>query len=191
MIVNRALLATQTKLFEFSSYVRIIRSTYKSTPLGCAVGNSRFGGTGKSFAVLYAARDLATAIAETMVRDRFEGLDDRRLFAAELADWMAVQIDTISPLRLVDLRKGGCLKLGISTDIAGAKSFDEAQQFSDAVYRDTTIDGMLYASRLTTDSCAAIFNRAIRRHLKMSGIAPLIRLEVGKALKKLNVKLIS
>ncbi|MER9445746.1 RES family NAD+ phosphorylase [Mesorhizobium sp. M0340] len=36
-------------------------------------GQSRFASPDRSFMVLYVARDLATAIAETIVRDRFEG----------------------------------------------------------------------------------------------------------------------
>ena len=191
MIVDGVLLASQTRGFEFSSYVRISPSINQATPLGCAAGHSRFGGTDKSFAVLYAAYDLATALAEVLVRDRFEGLEARRLFAAELADWAAVQIHTVRPLRLLDLRKGGCLKLGVSTDIAGAKCHHEAQQFSDLVYKDATIDGILYASRLTAKNCVAIFDRATTSHLTQSSIAPLIQLaDVGEALKKLNIQLI-
>ncbi len=191
MMVGGALLASQTKIFEFSSYVRIIPSVHQAMPLGCAAGVSRFGGTKKNFAVLYAARNLATALAETVVRDRYEGLDDRRLFATELADRSVVQLDTIKPLRLVDLRKGGCLKLGVSTDIAGAKCFDEAQQFADLVYEDETIDGILYASRLTSENCVVVFDRAITSHLAESCIAPLTQLgQVGSALNKLNVKLV-
>lgn len=191
MFVEGELLASQTGLFEFSAYVRVIPCINQATPLGCKPGNSRFGGTGKSFAVVYAAKNLATALAETIVRDRFEGLLDRRLFAAELADRMAVQIDAIRPLRLVDLREGGCLKLGISTEIAGAKCFNEAQQFSDFLYKNTTIDGIIYASRLTTHNCVALFDRAIAEHLTSSSIVPLIQLdEVRHALQELNIQLL-
>lgn len=191
MMVGEALLESQTKIFEFSNYVQIIPSAYNATPLGCATGASRFSGTSRNFAVLYAARNLATALAETVVRDRYEGLDDRRLFVTELADRSAVQLDTIKPLRLVDLRNGGCFKLGISTDIAGAKCFDEAQQFADFVYKDNTIDGILYASRLTTENCVVVFDRAITSNLSDSCIAPLIQLEqVVQALDTLNVKLV-
>ncbi|WP_432344177.1 RES family NAD+ phosphorylase [Shinella yambaruensis] len=190
MIVGGAL-ASQTKVFEFSNYVRIIPSVHQATPLGCAAGVSRFGGTKKDFAVLYAARNLATALAETVVRDRYEGLEDRRLFTTELTERSAVQLGTIKPLRLVDLRKGGCLKLGISTDITGAKCFDEAQQFADFVYKDHTIDGILYASRLTSENCVVVFDRAITSHLVEKCIAPLAQLgEVGSALDKLNVELV-
>jgi RES domain len=170
--------------------VRVTRSKYSSTPLGFAPGISRFGGSEKNFAVLYAASDLATALAETVVRDRFEGLEVRRLFVSELLEWTAVQISAVRPLRVVDLRKGGCLKLGVSTDIAGAKCFKEAQRFSDSVYQVETTDGILYASRLTGENCVAVFDRAVS-HLYSSELAPLVQLDqVGFALETLNIELI-
>ncbi len=192
MIVGGELLASQIKLFEFSNYVRIIPSLYDKSPLGCAAGVSRFGGVSKKFSTLYAARNLATALAETVVRDRFEGVEDRHLFTTELAGRSAVQLRTIKPLRLVDLRSGGCLRLGISTDIAGAKCFNEAQQFSDIVYTEKSIDGILYASRLTNENCVAVFDRAIVTHLASNKVAPLTTLvNIGDALKNLNIKLIA
>lgn len=190
MAVDATLLAGETGLFEFSDYVRIIHSKYIGTPLGCAASNSRFGGADKGFAVLYAARSLKTAVAETVVRDRFEGLSHRRLFAAELTGRSAVRLRFTEPLRLVDLRKGGCLKLGVSTDIAGAKCFEEAQAFSSEVYMNKAIDGILYPSRLTAENCVAIFDRAASR-LAADHISPLVQLrELGALLAELNVELI-
>ena len=191
MDLDGALLAKQVTAFEFDNYVRIIRSEYAATPLGCAPGVSRFGGTTGAFAVLYAARDLATAIAETVVRDRFEGLADRRLFAAELAGRSAVELSTTTPLRLMDLRQGGCLKLGVSTEVTGAKGFGEAQALADQLYADAAIEGILYPSRLTGANCVAVFDHAIVSHLHAGRIAPLIQLEgVGSALHSLNVQLL-
>lgn len=191
MELDGGLLASQTKAFEFKDYVRIIPSAHVATPLGCAPSFSRFGGTDQSFAVLYAARDLATALAETVIRDRFEGFANRRLFIEELSGRAAVLLDASAPLRLVDLRKGGCLKLGISTDIAGAKRFPEAQQFAQSIYPNTTIDGILYASRLTGENCVAVFDRVTASHLEASHIAPLTQIEqISAALAVLNVHLI-
>lgn len=192
MVIDEALLAGQTRLFEFTSYVRVIPSVHVTTPLGCVPAVSRFGGTSQRFAALYAAHGTSTALAETVVRDRFEGQADRRLFVDELANRAVVQIDTIKPLRLVDLRTGGCLKLGISTDIAGAKHFTEAQQFSDAVYEQRDIAGILYASRLTGESCVTVFDRAVATSLTVTSIAPLAQLAgLGDALRELNVELIA
>ncbi|HET7575694.1 MAG TPA: RES family NAD+ phosphorylase [Sphingomicrobium sp.] len=191
MALNGALLAKQVTVLAFENYVRVIRTEYASSPLGCAPGVSRFGGTSGKFAVLYAARDLATALAETVVRDRFEGLGDRRLFVAELAGRSAVELSTTTPLRLLDLRQGGCLKIGVSTDVTGAKGFDEAQALADQVHPDPTIDGILYPSRLTGGNCVAVFDQVIPTHLHAGMIAPLSQLEtVGAALNSLNVLLI-
>jgi hypothetical protein len=190
MAIDGGLLASQTKPFEFKDYVRIIPLVHVATPLGCAPGISRFGGTDQSFAVLYAARDLATALAETVIRDRFEGSADRRLFFEELAYRAAVQLHASAPLRLVDLREGGCLKLGVSTDIAGAKLFLEAQQFAQDVYQEPTVDGILYASRLTGQHCVAVFDRVIASYLQASDVAPLTQIQqVGAALASLNFQL--
>mgnify|MGYP003627718834 CR=1 FL=1 len=191
MEIEAALLTSQILRFEFSDYVRIIPTNFQATPLGCDVGDSRFGGTVQRFATLYAAKDLATGLAETLIRDRFEGISERRLFISQLSTKCAVSISSTEALHLIDLRKGGCLKLGVSTDIAGAKCFDEAQAFSDMLYQNLSIDGILYASRLTGENCIAIFDRAIKSHLSAKEVAPLVQL-IGavEALQTLNVQLI-
>lgn len=184
-------LASQLQPFEFTDFVRIIPSKHSSTPLGCMPGNSRFGSATNSFAVLYAARDLATALAETLIRDRFEGLTDRKLFASEILDRSAVALETTRVLSLIDLRGGGCLKLGISTEITGAKLFDHAQSFSDNAYSNRSIDGILYPSRLTSKTCVAIFDRVIASSLKAHDCVPLSRIsKVGSSLSELNIQLI-
>jgi hypothetical protein len=191
MALNGALLAKQLTVLAFENYVRVIPSHYSATPLGCTAGVSRFGGTTVEFAVLYAARDLATALAEAVVRDRYEGTADRRLFVAELAGRTAVELSTTTPLCLLDLRDGGCLKLGISTDITGAKGFSEAQALADQIHTDPAFHGILYPSRLTGRNCVAVFDRAIPTHLHAGRIAPLSQLEaLGGALDSLNVQLI-
>lgn len=191
MALDGVLLSQQVTAFTLENYVRIIRSEYQRTPLGCAPGISRFGGTVSAFGVLYAARDLTTAVAETVVRDRFEGIADRRVFLSELEGRSAVELSTTGALRLVDLRNGGCLKLGISTEVTGAKAFQDAQAFSDHVYAHAAIDGVLYSSRLTGTNCVAVFDRAIAGRLQAATIAPLIQLQnIGATLNSLNIELI-
>jgi hypothetical protein len=92
---------------------------------------------------------------------------------------------------LIDLRKGGCLKLGVSTEITGAKCFDEAQQFSDMLYKNPLIDGILYASRLTGENCLAVFDRAAATHLSATDAVPVVQLKrTAEAMQTLNIKLI-
>ncbi len=191
MLIDAGLLASQTKQIALDNYRRIIPSIHIGTPLGVGPGHSRFSGKAGNFCVLYAARDLATAISETVIRDRFEGNADRRLFIEELNERVVVHLRSNLPLRLVDLRKGGCLKLGISTEIAGAKGFEEAQRFSQFLHDHSTVDGILYASRLTGENCVAIFNRAIPSRLSDMRTVPLVQLKnLLTTLASLKVQLI-
>lgn len=191
MTVKAALLAEQTILFEFDRYYRVFPAQHSATPLGCAPGWSRFGASDKSFSVIYAARNFATAIAEGVIRDRFEGLSERRLHLSELHGHVVGRLQTLAPLRVVDLRKGGCLKLGISTDIAGAKAFDLAQAFSHEVYSHAEIDGILYPSRLTGENCVAIYERAIGTHLEAGLVNPLVQVpSLAASLTSLKIRLL-
>lgn len=85
-------------------------------------GETRFASTDKSFQLIYIARNLATGLAETVIRDRFEDQSDRLLHISETDDWSASRISATSPLILIDLRTTGLLELGVTTDAARAKS---------------------------------------------------------------------
>nr|NTA46172.1 RES family NAD+ phosphorylase [Agrobacterium tumefaciens] len=97
------------------SYVRIIPVAHMSTPLGMGFGQSRFSSPNQMFRLLYAAYDLATAIAETIVRDRFEGTQERVLDESEIEDWSVTEVTATDALILLDLRTTGLLRLGVST----------------------------------------------------------------------------
>ena len=192
MMIGAGLLKSQTRLWTIKSYLRIIPMEYESTPLGVGPGNSRFSSLGNTFAVLYAARDLSTALAETVIRDRFEGAVVRQVFIDELKDRSIVELSATKPLQLVDLRDGGCLKLGVSTDVMGAKGFKESQVFSQFIHDNSDSDGILYASRLTGQPCAAIFDRAIATHLFPKLAVPLTQIKrLALALDSLNVELLA
>lgn len=191
MTVRAALLAERTISLEFDRYFRVFPARHSATPLGCGPGSSRFGASDKSFSVIYAARNFTTAIAEGLIRDRFEGLSERRLLLSELHGHVVGRIQTLAPLRVVDLRKGGCLKLGISTEIAGAKDFDLAQAFSHDVYSHAEIDGILYSSRLTGENCVAVYERAIDTHLQAGLVSPLVQVaSLAASLTSLNIRLL-
>ena len=83
------------------------------------------------------------------------------------------------PLRLLDVRTAGCFPLGVSTDITGAKAQDEARQFSQAVFDQTDLDGILYLSRLTRRTCVAVYDRAVAAKLEAG---PVYELETLAAL---------
>ena len=95
------------------------------------------------------------------------------------------------PLRLLDVRTAGCFLLGVSTDITGAKAQDEARQFSQAVFDQTDLDGILYLSRLTRRACVAVSDRAVTSKLDVGSVHELETLAaLVPALAELRIVLI-
>ncbi len=125
-------------------------------------GKTRFASPNDSFTVLYIAKDVITGVAETIIRDRFEGKAIRQLIESEVGNWGVTEVAAL-PLNLLDLRTAGSLRLGVSTDITRAKGQDEARKFSQIVYDETDLDGILYRSRLTGEDCVAVYDRAVRK----------------------------
>ncbi|NRG16799.1 RES family NAD+ phosphorylase [Rhizobiales bacterium] len=143
-----------------------MRSEFEETPLGVGAGSSRFSPPDNHFHILYAACDLVSAIAETVIRDRFEAVDNRKLLASELDEWSVAEISATESLNLLDLRTIGALRLGLDTDAVGAKAHEKSRQFSSELHDDfPNIDGILYRSRLTGRDCIAIYKRAIKHKL--------------------------
>jgi hypothetical protein len=145
------------------SYLRVMPAAHAATPLGMGFGHTRFSSPDHSFRLVYIARDLATAIAETIVRDRFEGATERVLDYSEIEEWAVAEVTALSPLQVLDLRTTGLLRLGVSTDAARAKAHREGQQLSKAVYGAFAVDALLYSSRLTSAECLAVYDRAAGR----------------------------
>jgi hypothetical protein len=71
------------------SYVRVTPMAHAATPLGAGYGVTRFASPTKTFKVIYLAQDLTTAIAETLIRDRFQGRVRRKLLDGEAVLWGA------------------------------------------------------------------------------------------------------
>ena len=107
--------------FRPAAYLRVMPKTHAGTPLGMGFGQTRFSAPDHSFRLVYIARDIATAIAETIVRDRFEGRTRRVLDIDELEDWAVSEVSATAPLIAVNLRTTGLLKLGVSTNATRAK----------------------------------------------------------------------
>jgi hypothetical protein len=185
-----AIVAQYTVPFLPRAFIRVTRLRFRDTPLGMGPGDTRFSSPSAAFRLLYLGKDLATSIAETIVRDRFEGAAVRELMMSEITAWGATSVSSSAPLRLLDVRGKGCLALGVSTDIKGAKGQDEARRFSEAVYSTTSVDGILYLSRLTGEDCIAVYDRAAV-NLHGSDVVDLARLaDTVPALLSLNIALI-
>lgn len=149
-----------TRPVELVAWPRIFSATHRATPADTGYGSSRFSSQSKSYRVLYAAELFATAFAEAVVRDRFQGKTSRYLSQAVLEGLVATEISTKRPLQLVELRGPAAYELGIDTDTKGARAHTAGQVFAETLHTRTEVDGILFSSRLTATDCVAIFDRA-------------------------------
>lgn len=176
--------------FHPEAYLRVMPKAHAATPLGMGFGQTRFAAPDNSFRLVYIARNLATSIAETLVRDRFEGKVRRVLDITEIDDWAVSEISAVEPLTVIDLRSTGLLKLGISTDAARAKKQGTGRRLSKALYDRFAIDGVLYSSRLTSAECLAVYDRAVTAKLRSTKAVSLSRhRQLIDALKSINVSI--
>ncbi|ODT59544.1 MAG: hypothetical protein ABS77_10340 [Phenylobacterium sp. SCN 69-14] len=174
------------------AYVRVTPIAHATTPLGAGFGVTRFASPTKAFKVIYLGEDLTTSVAETLVRDRFQGKATRKLLDVEAATWGATEITTTAPLTLIDLRTTGLVRLGVSTEAARGKAQGQGRKLSQAVYDQTDADGLVYSSRLTGRTCICVYDRALPGPLTASRVVELTHLAgFVDALKALNVTLIA
>lgn len=161
--------------FRPKAYLRIMPKAHAATPLGMGFGQTRFAAPDNSFQLIYLARNLATAIAETVVRDRFEGKARRVLDISEVEDWVVSEVSAVEPLTVIDLRTTGLLKLGVTTNAARAKCQAAGRRLSKALYERFAVDGVLYSSRLTSAECLAVYDRAVKAKLRSTAAVSLVR----------------
>ena len=174
------------------AYVRVTPMAHAATPLGAGVGVTRFASPTKAFKVIYLSQDLATSVAETLVRDRFQGKVTRKLLDVEVASWGATEVTASAPLTLIDLRTTGLVRLGVSTEAARGKAQGQGRKLSQAVYDQTDAHGLVYSSRLTGRTCLCVYDRALPGVLAASAVVEVTRLAgFVHALRDLNVTLIA
>ena len=174
------------------AYVRVTPMAHAATPLGAGFGVTRFASPAKAFKVIYLGQELTTSVAETLVRDRFQGKATRKLLDVEAATWGATEITARAPLTLIDLRTTGLVRLGVSTEAARGKAQGQGRKLSQAVYDQTDADGLVYSSRLTGRTCICVFDRALPGVLAASPVVELTHLAgFVDALKALNITLIA
>jgi hypothetical protein len=191
MKLDREILGELTVPFHPSDYLRVTPIAFAATPLGMGFGKTRFASPDDSFRLLYIACNLATAIAETMIRDRFQGRAKRRFTQEEVESWGVATVSATAPLRLVDLRTTGLLKLGVSTEAARGKVQTQGRKLSQAIYDRTDADGLLYMSRLTGMTCIAVYDRAVPGKLQSAPVVEVVTLaDFVPALRHLNVSVI-
>jgi RES domain-containing protein len=173
------------------AYVRVTPMGHAATPLGAGFGVTRFASPTKAFKVIYVAQDLTTAIAETLVRDRFQGRALRKFLDVEAALWGMTEVNAGAPLTLIDLRTTGLVRLGVSTEAARGKAQCQGRKLSQAIHDQTDAQGLIYNSRLTGGACICIYDRALPG-LVATPVVEVTRLAgFVDALRELNVTLIA
>ena len=192
MILDQAILADLAVAITPKSYVRVTPMAHAATPLGTGFGVTRFASPTKAFKVIYFGQDLTTGVAETLVRDRFQGKVRRKLLDVVAALWGATEVNASAPLMLIDLRTTGLVRLGVSTEAARAKAQDQGRKLSQAIYDQTNAQGLIYSSRLTGRTCICIYDRALPGGLVATPVVELTLLAgFVDALRELNVTLIA
>nr|WP_260395043.1 RES family NAD+ phosphorylase [Sphingobium lignivorans] len=171
--------------------MRIIEARHRATPMGVGHGKTRFSSATNAFTVLYAAQDLPTAIAEKVIRDRFQGKQARVLLGADLDELVVTNLIALKPLKLLDLRTSGASRLGVPTDAIRGRAQKAGRRFSQQLYDATDFDGVVYMSRITNAECVAIYDRAAEVKLDpRCPVEDLTRLaDLIPALTSLNVQL--
>ena len=174
------------------NYVRVTRMAHAATPLGAGYGRTRFASPNGDFKVIYLAEDLTTSVAETLVRDRFQGRARRQLMLSEVDLWGATEVSGSIPFTLIDLRTTGVLRLGVSTEAVRGKAQGQGRRLSQSVYEQTDADGLVYLSRLTGLTCICLYERALPGCLTVSPVQPVAYLAgFIPALQALNVNLLA
>ena len=191
MILDPNVLADLAVAITPKAYVRVTPMAHAATPLGAGFGVTRFASPTKAFKVIYIAQDLTTGVAETLVRDRFQGRARRRLLDVEAALWGATEVSAGAPLTLIDLRTTGLVRLGVSTEAARGKAQAQGRKLSQAVYDQTDAQGLIYKSRLTGGACICIYDRALPGLAATPVVEVTLLAGFVDALRELNVTLIA
>ena len=113
MSFDAAILRELTVGIDVSGYLRIMEARHRASPTGMGYGKTRFSSPTDHFAVLYAAQDLPSALAEKIIRDRFQGKKARVLLEADLDELVIANLVALKPLKLLDLRATGASRLGV------------------------------------------------------------------------------
>ena len=79
MDLDPDVVASLVVAYQPTAYLRVTPIAYRATPLGMGFGKTRFASSADAFKLLYIAEDLATSLAEAVIRDRFEGATAREL----------------------------------------------------------------------------------------------------------------
>jgi hypothetical protein len=175
---------------------RIYLSRYPD-PLGIGKTPSRFSDSRRRseanrFGVLYLGETLKVCFLEAILRDRRDGeTEDLPIAETELAARSYAEVEVAQPLRLIDLRGDAAIRMGVPSDVARSSQQSVARKWSVAFHEHATqVDGIIYPSRLNTQTNLAIYDRSIPK-LRAARTVDLLRAPgLGRVLDDLKVALV-
>lgn len=175
---------------------RIYLSRYPE-PLGIGKTLSRFSdprrrSEANRFGVLYLGETLKVCFLEAILRDRRDGETDHLPIAeAELAARTYAEVEVAQPLRLIDLRGDAAIRMGVPSDVARSSKQSVARQWSVAFHEHAAqVDGIIYPSRLNTQTNLAIYDRSIPKLRAVRTVDLLRAPGLGRVLDDLKVALV-
>ncbi len=115
--------------------------------------------------MVYLGSSAKVAFVETILRDAADGRGgDFVVDMAEIEKRTLASLRVIQDLRLIDLADDSCLRMGIPSDVAGARDQTLARIWSDAIHtHPDQPDGVYFASRLNGQACIALYDRALAK----------------------------
>lgn len=175
-----------------ASWLRLSRRRF-ADPLGYGSGPSRFSDPEGRFAVAYFGESVKVCFLETVIRDRSDGrLGALPIEMAELEDWQCAAAAPTRALRIVDLRDEGALRIGMPSDAIRARDQRLGRAWSAALWaHDSKPDGLVFPSRLNTQSNLALFNRAMSAMRLTAPARPLLdRPEMSEIVRTLELAIV-
>ena len=145
---------------------RRMYQTRHPDPLGWRPGLSRFSDpTGTVFSLIYLGSSAKVAFVETILRDRADGRGaDCIVKMAEIEKRSLASLRPIVDLHLVDLTGDGPVRMGVPSDVVGARNQGLARVWSEAFYaHPDQPDGVYYPSRLNEEHCIALYDRTVSK----------------------------
>jgi hypothetical protein len=143
---------------------RRLYPSHHSNPLGFGLALSRFSDpTGRAFGVVYLGSSIKVAFNEVILRDRADGrAGSVPIPLAEIEAYTCAEIEVATELHLIDLTGDGGLKMGVPSDVIGARDQTTAQLWSAAFHAHPQgVDGVYYPSRLNEERNIALYERAL------------------------------
>jgi hypothetical protein len=146
----------------------LVRMAWQNPESHCRFGRKpwyRFDSPDRSFGVMYAAFDLATALAETVLRDQPPRTADVILDYLELESRVVVDLKhgpDARPLRMVKLYDEGLAAAHTDNQISARDHYPTTQRWAEMFHtHSVAADGIVYMSRyMGARKSVALFDRS-------------------------------